>query len=176
VADFPSHHSIKLPSFSTYVDKLIEKSLLLGFVAKQSSHLVLTEAGFEWLEMGREEKAMAIFKHPFHQVKSFDMHSDRNIHEIENSLSRIANLGWVLFEDFFKGSTVALKEEKKVRLKKEGRKWHYAIPTYSDEERQYIEAVMLGYLFESGIVRLGLFGSDIAFRITELGCSLFETP
>jgi hypothetical protein len=175
VPEFPNTASSpKLPSFASYMDSLLEKGILLGFTVKQSSQLALTEAAFEWLEMGKEERAIAIFKHPFHQIRSFQIHSERNIHELENSLGRIVKVGWVLFDDFIKGSSVALKEEKKVRLKKEGRKWRYSLPTYSEEEQHYLDAAVLGYLFESGIVRLGLLGSDIVFRVTELGASLFE--
>jgi predicted transcriptional regulator len=179
ITNFPhDHKSLKLPSFSTYIDRLIEKIVLLGFVQKQSSQILLTETAFEWLELGKQEQAIAIFKHPFHQVRLTqtlaEIHSDRNIHEVENSLTVITQFGWVLFDDFIKGTAIALKEEKKVRLKKEGRKWRYSIPTYSEVERSYIEIVIFHYLFESGIVSLGLINGEIGFRVTELGSSLFK--
>ena len=179
ITNFPhDHKSLKLPSFSTYIDLLIEKIVLLGFVQKQSSQILLTETAFEWLELGKQEQAIAIFKHPFHQVRLTqtlaEIHSDRNIHEVENSLTVITQFGWVLFDDFIKGTAIALKEEKKVRLKKEGRKWRYSIPTYSEVERSYIETVIFHYLFESGIVSLGLINGEIGFKVTELGSSLFK--
>ncbi len=175
ITNFPQDHECShLLSFSAYIDRLLEKVILLGFVDKRSSQLILTESAFEWLEMGSKEKALTIFKHPFHQIKTGEIHSDRNLHEIQNSLSRIARLGWVAFDDFIQGTAIGLKEEKKVRLKKEGRKWHYSIPVYSEDEKQYIETIVLEYLFESGIVRLGVIGHEIAFKLTDLGRSLFE--
>ncbi|MBM3201244.1 MAG: hypothetical protein FJZ56_02425 [Chlamydiae bacterium] len=175
IPEFPQNHGAqKLLGFSSYSERLLEQAILLGYAAKQGAHLALTESGFEWLEMGREEKAIAIFKHPFHKIRSNPIHSERNIHEIENSLGRLSKQGWVLLDEFLKGSAVALKEEKKVRLKKEGRRWRYSLPVYSVEERAYVEAALIGYLFESGIIRLGILGNDIVFRVTELGASLFE--
>lgn len=179
ITDFPhAHTSSMLPSFSAYIERLIEKIVLLGFVEKQSSQLILMESAFEWLELGKQEQAMSIFKHPFNQVKLTktlaDIHSDRNIHEVGNSLGLITRSDWVLFNDFIKGTAIALKEDKKVRLKKEGRKWRYTIPNYSEDERLYIETIIFEYLFESGIISPGLIKNELAFKVTELGSSLFE--
>lgn len=177
--DYPTTHCCHyLPSLEKYLEKLITKALLIQFIRPSDKTLSVTPTGQEWLGKSGKDKSIAVFKHPYNHLKTSrsieDIHSDRNIHEVENSLGRIAKMEWILFNDFMKGVTVALREEKKVKLKKEGRKWRYSLPEYSEDEKRYIETTILDYLFESGIVQLGHINNEVCFKLTELGASLFD--
>ena len=102
------------------------------------------------------------------------MISEKNVREIEKSLSKLTTLSWVYFDDFLKGCVATFGEGSKLELKKTGKTWRYAIPDYSEKEKLFIQIALLEWLFESGVVQTGLLDIRPCFRLTGLGKKLFS--
>jgi|JI10StandDraft_1071094.scaffolds.fasta_scaffold14492_7 hypothetical protein len=163
--------------FSTYMEKLIAKLLFLRLATIKDNQLTSLEEAEEWLALPIEKRALNTYKvtlttYPFSEFPK-EICTERNIHEIENSISRIIGCGWVLFDDFLKGIIAPISEKSKMSLTKQGRYWKYSLPDYSEDELALIRLVIYEWLFEGGIVAIGSYQGKEALRITPLGQSMF---
>ena len=145
---------------SLYIHQLLEKALLLQ-LAKLDNGVIAPTALFDnFLEQDIERKAHFIYKHPQNRFLNpscpQDLISEKNVREIEKSLSKLTTLSWVYFDDFLKGCVATFGEGSKLELKKTGKTWRYAIPDYSEKEKLFIQIALLEWLFESGVVQTGL--------------------
>lgn len=166
-----------LLSAKTYLSKLTQKLLMLGLAKIEDGMLTTLQEAKEWSLLDKQKRAFYTYKHPSHQIPQGDFSSEintsRNIREIEKSISRIVDKGWVYFNDFMKGVLVALTENSKLEIRREGAHWKWAIPKYTAEELSFIETTILEWLFESGIVQIGIHEGQTCLMVTPLGCSLF---
>jgi hypothetical protein len=163
---------------SLYIHQLVEKSLLLQLTKLDNGFLTSTALYDNFLEQDIERKAHFIYKHPQNRFLNpscpMDLVSEKNIRELEKSLSKLSKLSWVYFDDFLKGCVAAIGENSKVELKKTGKTWRYSIPDYSEKEKLFIQIALLEWLFESGVVQTGLLDIRPVFRLTGLGRKLFS--
>ncbi|MCP5505949.1 MAG: hypothetical protein H7A38_03590 [Chlamydiales bacterium] len=163
--------------FSTYMERAIAKLLFLRLATVEGNQLVPLEEAEEWLALPIEKRALNTYKvtlttYPFSEFPK-EICTERNIHEIEKSISRIIGCGWVLFDDFLKGIIAPISENSKMSLTKQGRYWKYSLPDYSEEELALIRLIIFNWLFEGGIVATGSYQGKEAIRITPLGQSMF---
>lgn len=163
--------------FTDYTSKLIHKLLFLRLASVEGNQLIALQDAEEWLALPIEKRALNTYKatvtsYPFSEFPK-EICTERNIHEIEKSISRIIGSGWVLFDDFLKGIIAPISEGSKMALTKTGRYWKYALPDYSEEELSLIRLVIYQWLFEGGIVATGAFQGKECLRITPLGQSMF---
>lgn len=163
--------------FNDYMGRMIQKLLFLKLARIEDSQLVAVEDAEEWLGMPIEKRALNIYKqtlarYPFSEYPQ-EICTERNIHEIEKSISRILDSGWVLLEEFLEGVIAPISEKSKMSLEKTGRYWKYSLPDYTEEEAALIKQVIYEWLFEGGIITRGTFQGRECLRITPFGQSMF---
>jgi len=162
---------------SDYLHRLISKLRMLKLADVVDGRLYALDAANDWLDLRIENRAMFMYRHPLNQLISKDipahLMTDRNIREAEKSIMRILNTGWVLFDDFIKGVIVPLGEDSNIMLKRTGKSWRYALPSYTDEERALIKATIFDWLFEIGVIAVGTYQEQDCFCVTAFGQSLF---
>jgi len=163
--------------FKDYINRVIQKLLFLKLATIEKSQLVPAEDASEWLTLPIEKRALNTYKmtvnrYPFSEFPQ-EICTDRNIHEIEKTVSRIIDSGWVFLEDFLRGIIAPISENSKMVLKKTGRYWKYTLPDYSEEETHLIQKVIFDWLFEGGIISTGVYDGKPCLQITPLGQSMF---
>ncbi len=125
-----------------------------------------------------EERAIFLYRHPLTWMKasgfSQDLLTEKNIREVEKSLKDIPSQTWIYFEDFLKRVLISLHEDAKVCLRKQGKQWRYSLPQYTEEEKAFIRAVILEWLFEAGITSKGTCQGKECFSITSFGHNLLR--
>lgn len=164
-------------SFKLYVNRVIQKLLLLKLVRIEKSQIFPCQEAKEWLKTSVEKRALNTYKMTINRY-SFsefpqEICTERNIHEIEKSVVRIAHSDWVLWDDFLKSLTVPISESSKMTLTKTGRCWKYTHPEYSEAEILLIQKITFEWLFEGGVVSTGRYRGHPCLRITPFGRSMF---
>lgn len=151
-----------------YIERLLKKIELLNLASIKNKSLSLLDKASEWFGLTNPQKSLLLYRHSYapEMIGSFN---ERVLRDIEKSVLRVACSEWVLFEDFLKGMTTTLSEESSVILKKQGRNWKYTLPFYNSRELILIEAIILEWLSELGIVELGSYQNHRCFRVTEYG-------
>ncbi|MGB7127733.1 MAG: hypothetical protein WBD50_01415 [Candidatus Rhabdochlamydia sp.] len=151
-----------------YIKHLLEKIELLNLASVADKSLSLLDKAHEWFTLTNPQKSLLLYRHSYapEMIGSFN---ERVLRDIEKSVLRVAHSEWVLFEDFLKGMTTTLSEESSVILKKQGRNWKYTLPFYNSRELILIEAIILEWLSELGIIELGSYQNHRCFRVTEYG-------
>jgi hypothetical protein len=159
-------------------DHVINKLVHLGIADLEGNRVSLDEAAHEWIELSLKDQAIALYRHPENRIITEPVDSaldtERNLREVEKALSRVANTDWIDYQQFLKGMMVPIGETAGPTLSKEGRRWSYAIPQYSESERQFIHAALFERLYEAGFVSLGTHAGGDAFRITSFGRSMLS--
>lgn len=167
-----------LESSCEYVNKIIKKLIFLNLCKVENSFLVLDQAFDDWFSLSLENRALAIYKQTLSKLDGFQYSSEvateRNVREIEKSLSNVVHHGWVEFEDFLRSVTASIRKESKIMLKKQGKHWKYSLPVYSEEELALIKQTLLEWLFEAGLVSIGSCDGKTYFRVTSFGQTLFS--
>ncbi len=163
--------------FHSYMTKIIQKLLFLKLARIETNQLLSFGDAEEWLALPIEKRGLNTYKvtmtnYPFSEFPP-EICTERNIHEIEKSISRIIDSGWVLFDEFLNGVIAPISENSKMSLKKTGRYWKYSLPDYSEGEFALIRLVIYNWLFEGGIIATGSFQGKECLRITALGQSMF---
>ncbi len=165
-------------SFEHHCELLLEKMVLLNLIQIEGNSIKpLDEAQF-WLTLPMEKRALASYKNGYialitHAAPSSDLFNERNLREVEKSMVRISNKGWISFDDYIRGLTMPLSNETKIELKKVGKSWRYTLPCYTDHEIELIEKVILEWLFEAGLIALGTLEGKLCLTVTDLGKTIF---
>lgn len=164
-------------SFSEYASSLIYKATFLKLAKIEGSSLHINDLSDEWLALPKEKKALSAYKHttqnyPYNEF-STELSTERNIREIEKSISRILDKGWVLYSDFIQSVLAPISEESKIVLKKKGRTWHYTLPQYTNEEQNLIRLITFDWMFEGGIISKGHLDGKECIRVTPFGKTIF---
>lgn len=163
---------------SLYLAKLINKLLILGLVIIEEDSLVPTKQAKDWLRYPIDKRTYITFKHPHNALSFIKQHeveaNSRTILEIQKSIGKIKNSGWIYLEDFLNRAIIPLHEKQQIELRKSGQKWHYDLPSYSGQERSFLKQAITEWLYESGIVRIGKHAEKDCFSLTDLGKSLFS--
>lgn len=171
----------------TFTEKKTKKSL---FSKEYTNHLIdyleqlallklgkITSDGKDWLQLSLEKRALFVYRHPGRAalIKKYShIVSDKHIREVEKSLQRIIDKGWIYFDDFMKGFLVPLSENTRITLKRIGRRWKYTLPEYSSEEKAFVREKILDELYECGLIRKGKDKRGECFTLSPLGKSLFS--
>ncbi len=126
--------------------------------------------GDEWLAMSPEDRAIYLYRHPMGKLyPNPELATDRNIREIERSLRAYNKVGWTLFEDYLKGLSIAVGSAQEVALRKQGKRWRYAIPEYNADELELIRFTVLQRLCNLGMVATGHYRGKPCFKLTQFG-------
>lgn len=161
--------SIKTPLSSFYLTQLIDRLILLQLATISDQHLHITANAEEWLKLSVHNQAHTLYRLPPAANSIVVNFSEKDMREVEKNLRRVAHSGWVAFEDFFAGMTISLNGLEAVHLRCKGKRWKYCIPSYSEEERQFVKAMLCEKLFETGMVAIGFQGEAFCFYVTPFG-------
>ncbi|MBI2743281.1 MAG: hypothetical protein HYX48_05125 [Chlamydiales bacterium] len=163
--------------FLPYVHQLITKLCQLKLADIVDGQLCPLESAKSWFTLDAEARAIYLYRHPLNQITSVDLPpslaTDRHVREAEKSISRVLDSGWVYFDDFMNGVYVALSPTSAITLKKTGKTWKYALPSYSPEELALIRAAIFEGLFFAGMVATGTHDEKECFCVTPFGQSIF---
>lgn len=152
----------------------INKLFKLGFILQNGDQeIIVSPKGINWLSKNRHEQASSLAADPTNTLTDHaefeGLWNIRNLGLIENSLKRLRPNEWVKLDDFLKGFINPIGNKEPVTLKRKGKKWKYVIPSYSEQEYQFIKAVIMERLSELGIVRTGSFQESPCFCLTSFG-------
>ena len=163
--------------FKNYMVRILQKLLFLKMCRIENHQLFPREDSKEWLQLPIEKRALHLYNetltHYAFSEFSPEICTERNIREIERSLSRILDHGWVLLDEFLKGVIAPISEKSKMLLQKKGRNWKYSLPDYTEEELALIRKVVYEWLFEAGIIMQGSCNGREALKVTSFGRSMF---
>jgi hypothetical protein len=154
--------------------KTISKLIQLEFAMENSrGQLIATKKGQAWMLKPLFEQVTTLANDPDNTLSCLDRCSSlwnaRNLRLIEKSLRRLVPYEWVEFRQFLQGFIAPIGEREPVTLKTQGKKWKYALPIYTSQEEQFIQAVIMERLAELGIVQTGSFQSHPCFCLTSFG-------
>lgn len=156
------------------LEKVINKLKELGWMEQtKSGQLIPTKAGLEWASKSIQAQAVDLAFHPNNKLEK---HSDfeslvtvRNLRLIEKNLRGIPSNKWITIEQFLKSFTAPLGDKENISLKNKGKKWRYEIPTYLEQEKEFIQAIILERLHQLGVVKVGTFEGQSCFSLTDYG-------
>ncbi|MGE3953790.1 MAG: hypothetical protein AB7F31_01145 [Parachlamydiales bacterium] len=170
--------TLKGEELERYFSWLIDKALLLNLAELDEEKLKATDETEEWVTHPIEDQALALYRHPDNTITTVpvspSLSNERNLREIEKALFRCAGGDWVYFDDFLKGVYAPIGERSETSLRKKGRRWAYVRPTYSPEEKAFIQAAIMERFFEAGFVSTGLLGGRSCFRVTPFGRTMLS--
>ncbi len=129
-----------------------------------------------WLEQGHEKKALFFYSNPRSLalfMERFPDYTERQLREVEKNLSIIKGKGWVRFDAFIERLMAPVGKTEPVTLKKQGRRWRYVRPEYTQEDKKFIRSVIFDWLSVPGMVLTGTDpqGNE-CFRLTPFGQSI----
>lgn len=150
--------------------EVLSKLHSLSFIDLKGKAYSVTASGKEWLTKKDQEKGMGLYLHTMNKLRREEgIYTDKDIREIEKSLKRALNCGTVLLEDFFKGLCCNVGGSGPVQLTKKGKKWSFAIPSYTEDEKSFIADTIMGVMFEAGVTATGMLNGKPCFKLTPFG-------
>lgn len=160
----------------SHFNHVLFKLKQLEFISEKQLKWHITSTGKAWLNKTLTEKSSTLTAHPLNTLKSLNsyqtslFYNPRNSRLIEQSL--LGQLGyrkWVYLEDFIKGLLIPIGKQEGISLKNKGKKWKYTLPSYSEDELHFIQAMITERLFELGIVAIGKHKDKTCFTLTSFG-------
>lgn len=152
----------------------------VGLIDLQKGQFVTTQSANEWLQMDPEEAALLLYRHHDNPWRDPQFQQsprmEREFRELERSLERISNQGWIRFNEFIKGVLAPVRGSGEITLQRVGRRWAYTRPTYTPEQVSFIRDVIFERFFEAGFVEIGSIDDQtLCFRVTPFGKSMIAT-
>ncbi len=148
-----------------------QKKHVLKPVAKEGVTVVKPALSVSTRE--QQEQTMKLFRQTiddWHTSWSEHLGSvEKSVFEVEKALRIVPSNAWVSVEDFLAGLIAPIGEQPPVTLQRIGKKWRYALPTYSPKEKAFIELVIFDLLYNVGITATGTFEGKPCFMITPFG-------
>ncbi len=160
---------IPLPKKAAFSECMIHKMEFLHLAEIHNKQLHLLEFSKDWLKMPLTEQALALYRHPANRFNIADTYSEKDIREVQKSIKRVGNCGWILFEDFKKGFIRPIANRDPVTLQAKGKRWKYTLPSYSESDYELIEKTIFSRLFETGMVATGTYEGQLCFCVTPFG-------
>lgn len=160
---------VTTPLSTSYPAHLVERLLQLQLATISKQHLHISKYAEEWLKLPIQDQALLLYRLPPSSDSIMLTFSEKDIREVEKNLRRVAHSGWTSFDHFFAGMTISIGNAEAVSLKCKGKRWRYCIPSYSESERKFIEAVICNKLFETGMVAIGFHENSLCFSVTPFG-------
>lgn len=156
------------PKIKRLVDKLIQVEYVK---LNEKGEILATEKGKSWISKEQPEKIENLASEPLNRLtQDFGpLWNIRNLHLIEKKLRKLPPNLWVELDRFIQGFIAPIGNKEPVTLKKKGKKWKYEVPLYTDQEKQFIQAVVLERLSELGVVNTGNHKGKMVFCLTPFG-------
>lgn len=157
-----------------YLEHLLFKLSQVEFITYHKSTIKVLDKGAFWLSKSLSEQAISLANDPLNTLRSFSqfpLYTIRSIRQIEKSLKELKEGQWVYLDEFVGGFILPLGNKDPIQIVNRGKKWKYALPTFTQEERAFIKAVISERLFEIGIIALGNHKGKASFQLTSFGRS-----
>ena len=153
------------------VKNLIELLIHLNLAKSTKGTLQPAEKAKEWVKKSLQDQAITIYRQTssYYRNKLGEALDDRDIREAEKGLRRVINKGWIYFEDFMRGFISPIGTAEPVMLKNKGKRWNYALPNYSVNERNIVEMTIFERLFQVGMIAVGTHEGKPCFCVTAFG-------
>ncbi len=165
------------PETEEYLQHIITKFRLLKLADVARDKLYPLENARDFLDMRTENQAIYLYRSPLNRITSLQLPesilNEKNLRETERAIQRVLNSGWVYFDEFLKGALIHLSEETRVKLIRRGKTWKYSFPEYSKDEIDLITATIFEWLFQAGVVAVGVQNKRPCFCATPFGQNLF---
>jgi hypothetical protein len=152
-------------------DKYLEDKLcMLNLTEIRMGQIEPSTSASEWLKMPLADQAIILYRSSLNKSdeKTLD-YTDKDYRQIEKNLKSIANSGWIFFEDFKKSFNKPLRNNKPTSLKKIGKRWKYTPPEFTEKDYVFIEKTIFGRLYETGMVKTGVYNNKLVFSVTAFG-------
>ena len=88
---------------------------------------------------------------------------------MEKSLRSLKPFDWIDLKEFISSLTISIGESKSTTLQKQGKRWVYLLPKYSDLEVELISKLIMERCYELGITAIGHYQGAPCFCLTSLG-------
>lgn len=171
-------NSLFAPDPYEYCTCILQKIYLMGFGESKENYLHVLPSAQEWLPMKPQDQASYLYRHPLNRPMnpqfSDCLLTDKNMREIEKMIQQVPDGTWIVLEEFFKGIIISFKDPFPVLLKQVGKHWKYVFSTQNELELEFTKKVVLHWLFELGITKIGLWQGKDCFTVTSFGRSFFE--
>ena len=162
-----------LLSWQLYFSRLASRLVRIGLAIRHEDMLCPHHHAPHWLNMEVEDKALYLYRHPENRTLKMGFNEkldvEKNVREVEKGLERIDIAGWILVDEFLEGMICPIGDNESVTLVKEGPHWKYKLPTYSEDELQFMRYVILQRLYEVGMVDVGTYHARDCFRLLPFG-------
>jgi len=154
--------------------QILDKLLQVQFAEVTNDHFTILANGRKWLELSLADKAIALYRNPLNSFAEVfsnpKLFTDRNLRLVEKALKRITHCGWITFNDFMKSVIQPIGKAQPITLQKVQRgRWKYVLPSYTEEEREFIKRTIFERLFELGIIATGTIHGEPCFTLTDFG-------
>jgi predicted transcriptional regulator len=159
---------------SSQLQTLLSKLFQVGFTTQYANDQIMaTEKGKIWLSKPLFEQISHLASDPLNMLSNVAEFSElwnfRNVHLIEKTLRGLKPNEWIEFQSFLDGFIAPLGDKETIILKNKGKKWKYALPSYTDHEKQFIQSVIMERLAELGVVATGYIQGKPCFCLTSFG-------
>ena len=153
---------------------VIQRSAVaLGLVQLSRNKPVQKESPEAFLSMPIQDQSMMLYRQElsdFARQEIVPIESvERSFREVEKSLKRVLSSGWILLDDFMKGFIAQVGNAEPVTIKKVGKKWCYALPSYSEAEKEFVKMMIFEPLYHAGLTTTGTYKGKPCFAITAYG-------
>jgi hypothetical protein len=161
---------------SLQLETAVKKLIQLKY-AKQyaNGQLMVTEKGKVWLSKPLPTQVSNLaadrLNTAFNVEEFSELWNVRNLHVIEKNLKRLVPNEWIAWDQFMEGFIAPIGDQEPITLKNRGKKWKYVLPIYTDQEKRFIQTVVMERLAELGVVSTGLHQSKPCFCLTSFGHS-----
>jgi hypothetical protein len=156
-----------------YLKQVLTKLESLDLIKIENKQIVVGQVANEWMELELMNRSHVTFKHPYNQVICQGLYpklySERLIHDIENAVAKTEPMTWVNLDEFISQSMISIDKNARLQLKKVGSQYKYLFPEYTQEQKEFIRAIIENFLFESSIVELAYCEEATYFKVTSFG-------
>ncbi len=152
--------------------KLESKLFQLQFIEKKSTGVFLTPKGLLWAKKKPWERAVSLAVDADNYLPEFKnsaLWTLKTIHAVEKSLRSLKPFDWIDLKEFISSLTISIGESKSTTLQKQGKRWVYLLPKYSDLEVELISKLIMERCYELGITAIGHYQGAPCFCLTSLG-------
>ncbi len=160
-------------SWQLYLSRLASRLVRIGLAIRHEEMLSPHHHAPHWLNMEIEDKALYLYRHPENRTLKMgfkeDLDTEKNVREVEKCLDRIQTTGWIHLNKFLEGMICPIGDNEFVNLVKEGPNWKYKLPSFCEEEMQFMRYVILQRLYEVGMVTVGTFDGQDCFKLLTFG-------
>ena len=160
---------------AAYFNRLVKRLTTLDVLAIKDGELVGGSSEARWNELSLDDQGFCLLSRLREARAQACGFQEKSAREAEKATAQAIGHSWISFEAFMEGAIIPLRPEIDVRITRQGRRWHYALPSYTEAELALMKKTLFEGLFEAGIVALGTHRETkkTYFKVTPFGEAMF---